>query len=380
METFIQQSAIMFSITSLLVFSLFLGSAYVLTPKLIYFFKKHNQVDKPDERKLHKESTPSSGGLLFALTIISSITFFYTDSTSLVISLCAFILLLVGFIDDRFDLSAKTKFLVQFICTLIVLTQINPINVFGSDYSIINYIVSFIFIVGFTNAFNLMDGLDGLAGSFALLVLAIFAILLIIQHNYTWAIYSISIIGVLLAFLYYNVNPAKIFMGDTGSLFLGFTIATIAHVILNNNATELLRNIPNEYNYLLLFGLLFLPMIDTVRVMSIRILKGNSPFKADRNHLHHYLLKTQIPSIQIPALTTAISLFFYTQTYILLSTNNSPIQICMMLIVSAIIGFTLLIIVRVQQNIKKRMEHQVYLKSLYDSKQILVRPKNLITI
>jgi len=364
----------------LLSFVFFLGVSYYITPKLIALLKKHNQVDTPNERKLHKEAIPSSGGLLFILTFIASTIFLYTDKASFTIAICAFVLLITGFIDDRFDLSAKIKFDVQIICATILLTQINPIPVFADQYIIVNYIISFLFIVGFTNAFNLMDGLDGLAGTYALIVLVIFSALLILQHNYTWAIYSLSIIAVLISFLYYNRHPAKIFMGDTGSLFIGFTIASISLVIINNNSITVLHNIRYEHYYLLLLGILFLPIIDTIRVMGIRIINRKSPFKADRNHLHHYLLKTKIATYNIPLLTSGMSLFFFVEMYVLLTLNLLPIQTCIILVVTSILIFTILTAIRFHQNIKKRMEYQVFLKSLYARNQILIRPQLLQTI
>lgn len=373
-------SFLLFIMMGMLSFLFFLGCSLLVIPKLISFLKKHNQVDTPDERKLHKEITPSSGGLLFVLIIIISIICFYSDSTSLAISLCAFILLLVGFIDDRFDLSAKIKFDLQFICTIIILTQIDPIPIFEEQYIIVNYIISFLFVVGFTNAFNLMDGVDGLAGTYALIVLIILSVFLILQNNFVWAIYTVSISAVLIAFLYYNLYPAKIFMGDTGSLFLGFTIASISLIIVNNSSTTLVNNIQNEQTYLLLFGLLFLPIIDTIRVMGIRILNKKSPFKADRNHLHHYLLKTKISTSKIPLLTSAISLFFFLESYILLALKVSSFQICIILFVTSTLVFTIITAVRLHQNIKRRMEYQVFLKNLYAKKQLLIRPQLLQTI
>lgn len=379
METFINYISQHFLETAILISILFISISIRVGKIIIKFLIKHKQVDRPDERKLHTHETPSSGGLLFILAFIIIIPLFINNAISITCITLSYLLLITGYIDDRYDLSAKIKFIIQFLAAIIIITQLGPIAIFSPHLNSLNYIITFLFIVGFTNAFNLMDGIDGLAGCFALLVLSIYAIVFVLQENYQWALYTFTLSSILIGFLYYNLKNAKIFMGDTGSLFLGFTISYLSLILINTNSDSV-NIFANNSNFLLILGILFIPMIDTIRVMFQRISKGHSPFKADRTHLHHYLLKLGLGTLKSTLLIVVISTLFLLETYVLILNNTSVFQIVSALLLSAFLFFNTLIFIRLRQHIKKRLVYKNYIKNIYNSKKLLIKQQELLAI
>ena len=199
----------------------------------------------------------------------------------------------MGITDDLKDLSAKYKFLVEIaLAALIALSGIR-ITTFGGLFGLheltigAQYTFTILAIVGITNAFNLIDGIDGLAGGLSFMSLVTLGIFLTISGDKSFALIAFALAGSVLAFLYFNMNPAKIFMGDTGSLVLGFVIAILCtRLIQVNNLSiqPLLRTAP-----LFALGMVLIPVFDTIRVFALRIWRGQSPFIPDRTHIHHLL-------------------------------------------------------------------------------------------
>jgi UDP-N-acetylmuramyl pentapeptide phosphotransferase/UDP-N-acetylglucosamine-1-phosphate transferase len=159
---------------------------------------------------------------------------------------------------------------------------------------IFQYAFSVFLIVGLTNAFNLIDGIDGLAGGLSFMNALVLGILLLfVRHDLAFSLIAMGFAGALLGFLKHNFNPAKIFMGDTGSLIIGFLLAVLGIVVIQGTKeTTLLQ--PKEITGLtiIVVGILLLPVYDTLRVFAERILKKSSPFKPDKNHVHHLLIET----------------------------------------------------------------------------------------
>ena len=149
------------------------------------------------------------------------------------------------------------------------------------------YIVTVVTIVGITNAFNLIDGIDGLAGGLGFMSLVTLGIFLTISKDLNYAMIAFALAGALLGFLYFNFNPARIFMGDTGSLVLGFVIAVLCVQLMKVNALYTAPIVPNIYVFTL--GIVMIPVFDTLRVFGTRIWKGRSPFSADKTHIHHLI-------------------------------------------------------------------------------------------
>ena len=273
-------------------------TAFVLTlifiPPVISMVKRYKLFDKPNARKEHITPIPTFGGLaIFAGTIISLMLWFnFTGHLSvLTIFLSMIVLLGVGIMDDLKDLSARYKLVIEAgLACLVALSGIR-ITSFGGLFGIgelnivAQYIITVIGIVGITNAFNLIDGIDGLAGGLGFMSLITLGIFLTLSQDLNYALIAFAWAGALLAFLYYNLNPAKIFMGDTGSLVLGFVIAVLCVHLMNVNAFVIKPVVP--FVQIFTLGVVLIPVFDTLRVFGLRMWNGRSPFSPDKTHIHH---------------------------------------------------------------------------------------------
>lgn len=244
-------------------------------------------VDIPNERSSHSKITPRGAGIGFGFAFFVTILIF---NYSLFIEywllfLGIFLVFLVGIFDDHKDASPKAKFYAIFIATfLLYLSDISIYSLghfFGFEISLWYFALPFTMfaLAGFTNALNLIDGLDGLAGTITIIILSSFLYIGYIYNDELMIILCQITIVSLLAFLVFNWNPAKIFMGDSGSLFLGFIISVVACLSLK------------YIHPIAVFYLAAIPIVDTLVVMTRRIRKGISPFTPDKTHIHHILLK-----------------------------------------------------------------------------------------
>jgi UDP-GlcNAc:undecaprenyl-phosphate/decaprenyl-phosphate GlcNAc-1-phosphate transferase len=203
------------------------------------------------------------------------------------------VLFAMGIMDDLKDLSAKYKFIVQ--ACLAVLIALSGIRITSFDglfgiYELpltAQYTFTFLAIVGITNAFNLIDGIDGLAGGLGFMSLVTVGLFLTMSGDTNTALIAFALAGGILAFMYFNLNPARIFMGDTGSLVLGFVVAVLCIRLMQVNAVVPNPVLPNAPVFVL--GIVLIPVFDTLRVFATRIWKGKSPFVADKTHIHHLL-------------------------------------------------------------------------------------------
>jgi UDP-N-acetylmuramyl pentapeptide phosphotransferase/UDP-N-acetylglucosamine-1-phosphate transferase len=202
-------------------------------------------------------------------------------------------LLIVGIMDDMNDLRARNKLAIQLaLATLIAFSgvRINNLNGILGVHELpvtAQYTLTILIIAGITNAYNLIDGIDGLAGGLGFMSLIIIGLFLTLSGDANIALIAFALAGGLLGFLYYNFNPARIFMGDTGSLVLGFVIAVLTVRLIQFNTTgsfKLIQHAP-------VFGLslVMIPVFDTLRVFATRIWRGRSPFDPDKTHIHHLL-------------------------------------------------------------------------------------------
>ena len=195
--------------------------------------------------------------------------------------------------DDLKDLPAKYKFLVQFSLALLIalsgirITSFEGMFGIGELPEMSQYTLTVVAIVGITNAFNLIDGIDGLAGGIGFMSLLTLGIFLTLIGDPQTALVAFGFAGALMAFLYFNFNPARIFMGDTGSLVLGFVVAVLSIRLLQVNATVSDTMLPHAPVFV--FAVVLIPVFDTLRVFSLRIWNGRSPFEADKTHIHHLL-------------------------------------------------------------------------------------------
>jgi len=302
-------------------------TSFVLTflaiPSIISVAIKKRLMDEPGDRHSHTVSTPSLGGIgIFAGTIFSIILwtpFKYFGDLQYI--LCSFIIIfLIGAKDDIDPMSPGKKFAGQIFAAFILIFKAKVI--LTSFQGILGiYEIPYFLSVGLTlltilviiNAFNLIDGINGLSGSLGILISVVLGVWFYQIDHIEIAIVAFSLSGSILAFLKYNVTPAKIFMGDTGSLLLGLVCSILAIKFI-----ELHRELPGtpyeEFAFnaapAVAFGILILPLFDTLRVFTMRILKGNSPFYPDRNHIHHLLIDSGLSHMQATSALVMVNMLF----------------------------------------------------------------------
>ncbi|MCR4719605.1 MAG: undecaprenyl/decaprenyl-phosphate alpha-N-acetylglucosaminyl 1-phosphate transferase [Firmicutes bacterium] len=297
----------------ILTFVVAFAFSFASTPIVYRLAYRVGAIDVPkDGRRMHKKPIPRLGGLAIIFGFAVSICCFAHFSRALIATLCgAFIIAVMGIIDDCKNLSAKLKFLIQIAAALVVIiggniriTVLTNPNIFSSDpYIVLPWWLSIsttvIWIVFITNAVNFIDGLDGLAaGVSAIMSVSLVFIALRIQE-YSAAIIGLALMGACFGFLPFNFNPAKIFMGDTGSTFLGFMLATLSIQGVFKSYAIITFAVP-----LLILGL---PLFDALFAMIRRIWKGQSPMVADRGHLHHRLIDMGFSQKQTVFILYAIS-------------------------------------------------------------------------
>ena len=277
-------------------------SMLVLVPLLIKYSSLLKLVDQPNGRKVHIKPIPAIGGLSIFLSFIITAFVFSTLhkvlATYTILFGTMFILMITGVLDDRINLSPKLRLLIQIVSALLIAhsgIRIDSLcGLFGvhSIPLIAQYLITVFIITGITNAFNLLDGIDGLLGFLSIVLLVVLAILSFFSQLYLVLLFIIPLISALLIFIKFNWKPAKIFLGDGGSLMLGFFMTVIAIHILTNAYTVHPKYIHQFLSQIT--ALFMLPVIDTLRVFYSRVKKGNSPFSADKNHIHHWFVKQHL--------------------------------------------------------------------------------------
>lgn len=271
-------------------------------PQIIRLSKKYKLVDNPDQRKMHKVPIPTLGGIGFFTGFIVLSLFWMIvlgNLSDFVLFIALLVLFVTGIFDDLTDMRALVKFGIQIVVALIIsyfgFRVESLFGIFGIYEMPVwaQYAFSVLLITGLTNAFNLIDGIDGLAGGLAFINSLIMGAILLLQGNVIYGTLAISFAGALFGFLIFNFNPAKIFMGDTGSLIVGFLMAIFGIVILKTGA-PLHPWFQDQTSAIttVVVGILLLPVYDTLRVFAERILKKSSPFKPDKTHVHHLLIET----------------------------------------------------------------------------------------
>lgn len=284
-----------------------------IVPLVIAYSKKQGLIDEPNERKIHTAPISRLGGVAIwsstMLTFLFLVFLSYYPYGSLLsgILLGSSLMFLLGLVDDVYTLDAKFKLFIQItIASLVYLLGVkidSIINPFGGEIMLghFSYIITVCWIVGISNAVNFIDGIDGLAGS-VITVNSITLGIIALQMgpaNAISALIAFILAGSMLAFLTYNFNPAKIFMGDSGALFSGFLLATLSITGVMKGATLAI---------ILPFVVLAVPIIDISYASIRRISKGKSPFVADAEHIHHKLLKAGFTQNWIVAILTSVAI------------------------------------------------------------------------
>ncbi len=267
----------------------------LLIPVWISACKKWGLFDEPDSRKHHRVITPSMGGIaIFAGLFCSYLAFADIADHNKLRYLFAgsLVLFFTGFFDDLLNVRPQKKLIMQTISILVIfyggyrLPAIEMIPGTGTLPAYLTLALTLIAALVFINAYNFIDGIDGLAGSLGVIASSCMGALFFYYNKPDFAIFAFCITGALMAFLFYNFYPAKIFMGDTGSLVVGFLLIALGIELLQTGAKNSVIAVPPTF----ILALLFVPLYDFCRVVCWRLFHGTSPFKADRNHLHHMIL------------------------------------------------------------------------------------------
>lgn len=286
----------------------------IILPNILFVSHKKRLFDMPDARKVHTAPVPRLGGLAFLPVILvtvfltTGIYLFVTDFQD-VSSLVGFfrmllflfagmtLLYLVGEADDLVGVGYRYKFLVQAIAAALIVLSGNWIGSFAGLFGIddvpawLGMPVTILAIIFITNAINLIDGIDGLASGLSIISLLTLTGLLLMRSSFSYTLFAVATLGIVLVFWFYNVfgnalKGHKLFMGDTGSLTLGYIISfLIIHLCRD------IQGGPGKWQMIVAFSSLLVPMFDVVRVSLHRIRKGRSPFLPDKNHIHHKLIR-----------------------------------------------------------------------------------------
>ena len=280
---------------------------FLSIPTIAKISRRKNLMDEPGSRSSHLRKIPNLGGIaiFYSLSVCASIFAFELFDLYKFLFASLVILLYIGVMDDIVVMRAYKKLFAQIIVTslMVIGSDVRIRSFFGLFgiyelsyfFSVIISIFTFIVLI---NAFNLIDGIDGLAGGYSIICSALFGIsyFRLGAYNYPLVILSAVIIGSVVGFLYYNLSnkrSAKIFMGDTGSMILGFLLAFTAICFIDIFIDKKLPNVPKYYLQAapaITMAILILPIVDTLHVFILRLSAGKSPFVADKNHIHHSLL------------------------------------------------------------------------------------------
>ncbi len=314
------------------------GLAFLITffsiPVIIEVAKDKKLFDEPDERKVHKAVIPTLGGLgIFAGFIVASLLGVPSSVPPVFQYFVAAIMVIffLGIKDDILILSASKKFIGQLFAAGIIIKfggiQINNMHGFLGLYAIphtASILLTLFTIVVITNSFNLIDGVDGLAGCLGLLTSSIFGAYFLATSQLMYAVMAFSLVGSLIAFLIYNFSPAKIFMGDTGSLLIGLlnSVFVIKFIAI---AADPSFGLPLQSAPAIGFAILIVPLFDTLRVVTIRIISRRSPFSPDRNHIHHFLLELGLSHKMIALTCVSGNIIFIALAYYLRFTGTTMV-------------------------------------------------------
>ena len=292
---------------------------YLAIPSIIKVAEVKYLFDEPGERTSHSASVPTLGGLGIFAGFIFSVTFWtpFVVFNELQYILCALIIMfLIGAKDDIVPLTPAKKFMGQVLATFILVFKANVkltslYGIFGITTlpDVVAIPLSIFTIIVIINSINLIDGINGLSGSVGIIVTSAFGWWFFQVSHIELAILCFALSGSLVAFLKYNFSPARIFMGDTGSLIVGLICAILALTFIEAN-----KGLEHPYAFkavpAVAIGVLIIPLYDTLRVFTLRILRGRSPFSPDRNHVHHLLLDSGLSHMQATGVLVLFNILF----------------------------------------------------------------------
>jgi len=320
-----------------LTFVLSMMLTLVLIPPLMKSAMHFNIVDVPNERKIHTGNIPRIGGLAMIISVILPVLVLLSRQVDVTYLYTALVILLVfGILDDRFQLNYKLKFLGQFAAIFIavwfggVIIHNMPLWTDGAVSVYVTIPFTIFALLGVTNATNLSDGLDGLAGGLSLLSFASIGLIAYRMENIVVLSISIAVMGSIVGFLRFNTYPARVFMGDTGSQFLGFTLGIAVILLTQQQDSVMSTAIP-----LFLLGL---PILDTLTVIVNRLMQRRSPFHPDKNHIHHRLLTLGFHHSEAVIIIYVIQFLMVITGYLLRYESNIVVLTCYLIFCVIILG------------------------------------------
>lgn len=321
------------------------GITFYAIPAIIHAAQEKKLFDYPDDRKLHRQPVPSLGGigifsgfitafLLTAAFVEEAVRFQYILASALVI-------FFVGLKDDLLNITPFKKFLGQVLAAAILTLKgglvISNMDGFLGIYELPEmaaYLLTFLTIVVIINAYNLIDGVDGLAAGLSIISSLFFGVYFIVNDQMAFGCMAAALVGALLAFLIFNAQPARIFMGDTGSMMLGLLHAMMAIQFINTASNAPVFEV--QAAPAIAFAIMFVPLFDTLRVFSYRMLQGSSPFTPDRNHIHHILLRYRFSHAKVALLLCSAGFVLPVASFLL-----TPFGINYLLFGMIVCGFTI---------------------------------------
>lgn len=317
-----------------------LGSTYislVLMPCVIKIANKKNLMAQPCNRSSHIKPIPTLGGVAIFISV-TVVTLFYCALTNnvqlMALLLSLIILFFLGLNDDLMTITPKTKFIGQLLVSSIIIivsdvriTTLNGLFGIGEMNYFASFIITLFSFILIINSYNLIDGIDGLAGTIGVTVSGFFALFFYLNNILYLAILSFSLLGSLVGFLKFNLSVKdKIFMGDTGSMIVGFLLSFLSIKFLNSNYGQ---NMAFTFKNpeIIVVALLFYPMLDTMRIFMVRkFIYKTSPFIADKNHIHHKILQL------LPSHIDVTKFIFGTNLLVLvvaMATSSKEIHTCL---------------------------------------------------
>lgn len=307
-------------------------TTFFAIPVIIRVAEKKRLFDVPDERKIHQAPIPSLGGLgIFAGFILATLlTINFNEAGKIQYFLAAAVVIFfLGLKDDIIVLSPIKKFIGQLMATFLIVyaggIQISSMQGFFGIHAlpeVISLLLTYFTVLVIINSFNLIDGVDGLAAGLGIMTSLILGSYFFMAGNLPFAILGFSLAGCTASFLIYNFQPAKIFMGDTGSMLIGLVNAVLVIEFISTARTPE-SQLPLQSAPALGFAMVMIPLLDTLRMFAIRTFQRRSPFSADRNHIHHLLLDKGLCHRTITVLLVGFNLLVVGAVYYLRELGNT---------------------------------------------------------
>lgn len=337
-------------------------------PPILRVAKAKKLFDPVNERKVHTRNIPPLGGVAIFIGFVLSCLISsneYSFVTLKYIVAAAILVFFIGLKDDLIDIPAWKKLVVQFFAALILIifgnihfTTLHGMLGIYEVSEVTGMLLSLILILALMNAFNLIDGIDGLASGLAIVAASVFGVWFYLSGHFQYAIIAFALAGSLAGFFIFNVfgGRNKLFMGDAGSLLVGMVISVL---VIQFNEFNLVGLTPFSIvsSPVVSFAIVVVPLVDMIRVMLIRILKGRSPFVADKNHIHHMILAFIPNHLHVTLIIISINLIFISFAFVLNeSTLNINIQFLLFFVAVVITSLILPQIIRYKTTKQKKKE------------------------